>query len=310
MQTPQFAERQYETAANIELARGTATPFIPTQNIEFYIGVDAVHQPRDINPIWRILSVRVPRKIMLSPALWPRLPRSFHDEIPGRFVSLFVQYKVPVYQDNRRAKYFGSMNGPYYVASITAHQRRRLQSLEQRVGSRAVVRYAAPVFWSRQDFDAYDSQRQILTHSAFVPPATVKSHRKWMFAESNRPMIFNPEPEESSGETWAEVTRLLSENARRQSLRQHIRELAELLIEGLSPGVGHEDANWIDRLRRYGEFSDDDVQLLLDLSTVALSADLAQADWVILLEPEAKWKFLADENLSPHPRLWFSPWLQ
>ena len=104
MKNPQFAERQYEAAAYIELARGRASP-VPTQNIEQYLGIDAAADPENINPIWRILSVHIPSRILLSPTLWPSLPRQFHDEIPGRFCSLFLQFKRPKYQDHKRAKY-------------------------------------------------------------------------------------------------------------------------------------------------------------------------------------------------------------
>jgi hypothetical protein len=180
MKKPQFAERQYETAANMELARGAATPFVPTQNAEYYLGIDAVHNPRDAHAIWRILSVRVPRRLMLSPSLWPELPPRFHNQIPGRYVSLFVQYKGAVHQDHRKAKYFSRIGGGYYEVRITGHQQERLNDLESRVGSRAVVRYAAPSFWSRIDFDQYDERREILQHSAYASPSLVKSHHKWI----------------------------------------------------------------------------------------------------------------------------------
>jgi hypothetical protein len=140
MQYSEFGERQYETAVNNELAEGTATPFVPTPHVEFFLGIDAAHDPRSAHAIWRILSVSVPRRVRMSPGFWPHLPRRFHAEIPGRLVSLFVQYKVVKFQDGRRAKHHSRFAGPYYEATITSHQQRRLRELESRVGDRAVVR--------------------------------------------------------------------------------------------------------------------------------------------------------------------------
>lgn len=158
MQRAQFAERQYETAVHIELARNGAGPFIPTQAIEAYIGIDAAADPGKRHAIWRILSVQIPRRVTLSPALWPELPPKFHDDIPGSFCSLFMQFKRPVFQDSKSAKYHGRIGGPYYQVGLTPHQQKALLSLEDRTRGAAVVRYAAPAFWSRRDFDFHDTR--------------------------------------------------------------------------------------------------------------------------------------------------------
>jgi len=289
MKKQQFGERQYETAANIELAHGAASPFVPTQNVEYYLGFDAAHNPQAAHAIWRILSVHVPKRIVISPGLWPRLPRRFHEEAMGRYVSLFLQYKMAIYQDHKRAKHFEKIGGPYYQAAITGHQQRRLVELEERIKGRALVRYAAPAFWQRTEFDHHDARREILRHSAFTSPKTVGSHRAWMFQPRNGKAYFNPEFEETNGEGWEALVPVLTERAQRETLREHIHRLAASLTDSTREAAEQRNFERIMRLREYGSFSGDDMRLFIDLSRISLIASEANLDWMILLLPDGKW---------------------
>jgi hypothetical protein len=287
MQKPQFAERQYEAAVYIELARGRASPFVPTQNIEAYVGIDAAFDPVKSHAIWRILGVHIPRRMYLSPALWPALPRQFHDEIPGRFSSLFMQFKRPVYQDGKRAKYRDRIGGPYFEVAFTPHQQKALVQLETRVKGAAVVRYASPRFWSRKDFDSHDEKRQVLENSAFIAPAAVKSHRKWFYDSSANKAVLNPAPEDAESERWSAVLDELTGRATRQSLREHIRSLAEQLGEIVEPQTTATEATWLRSIDAYGKFTTEDKELLFNLGVVSLAAESAdvcrfQSDWVPL----------------------------
>ncbi|MEX2188294.1 MAG: hypothetical protein WD875_15915 [Pirellulales bacterium] len=307
MKKPQFAERQYEAAAHIELARGRASPFVPTQSIEAYIGIDAAADPVKSHAIWRILSVQIPRRIPLSPALWPALPPQFHDEIPGRFCSLFMQFKRPVFQDNKRAKYYGRMGGPYFEVGITPHQQQALLQLHDRVRARAIVRYASPAFWSRADFDLHDERRTVLANSAFISPARITTHRKWMYSGPSGKSVVNPEPEEADGEAWDAVVAEMVELAFRQSLREHIRLLAIAVRGEVERRDTLGEYTWLRRIAQYGRFSDDDNALLVDLSVIASAAEEAGCTWVVMLLPEDGWKelFSNDRTCIWHWRHWW-----
>ena len=302
MKKPQFAERQYEIAANIELARGRASPFVPTQSIEAYIGIDAAADPAKSHAIWRILSVQIPRRIPLSPALWPALPRQFHDEIPGRFCSLFLQFKRPIFQDNKRAKYNTRMRGPYFQVGITPHQQRALSRLQNRVQGKASVRYASPAFWSRDDFDFHDEHRQILANSAFITPSRVKTHLKWMYAGPSGRVVLNPDPEDIDGEGWEAVVGEMTELAVRQSLREHLRTLAVAVSDKGDHPTARGENSWLRRIAQYGQFTDEDKTLLVDLSVISRASEEADSTWLVMLLPENGWKewFNEDRNWMRH----------
>lgn len=307
MKKPQFAERQYEAAAHVELARGQGSPFVPTQSIEAYIGIDAAADPARTHAIWRILSVHIPRRVPLSPALWPALPPQFHDEIPGRYCSLFLQFKRPLFQDSKRAKYHAQIGGPYFQVGITPHQQTALMQLQNRVRTRAIVRYASPAFWSRIDFDRYDARRQILANSAFITPSRINSHRKWMYVGPTGRVVLNPDIEETDSEAWETVIAEMTELAARQSLREHVQSLATAIGDEGDQTVGRDENSWQVRISQYGQFTDEDLVLLRNLSVVARAAEAADSTWIVMLMPENDWKELLSDD-----RTWtwrFRPWL-
>ncbi|HRF10306.1 MAG TPA: hypothetical protein PL193_16915 [Xanthobacteraceae bacterium] len=305
MKKTQFAERQYEAAVQLELAFGGVSPFVPAQSIEAYIGIDGAFDPENAHAIWRILSVQIPRRVTLSPILWPSLPPQFHDQIPGRLCSLFLQFKRPTFQDGSHSLYRTRLGEPYFEVRITPHQQTALMQLQSRVRGKAVVRYASPAFWSRSDFDLYDQSRKILLKSAFVCPSRVKNHRRWMYTPTLGRVLLNPDPEEMPGEGWREIIGVMSELATAESLRSHVQALARELKNDLDPETIESERFWLDRLSRYGRFSDDDQRFLVDLSRIAISAEAANCSWWVMLEPKNGWHRILD---IPWPRFWHRWW--
>ncbi|HWB14446.1 MAG TPA: hypothetical protein VG826_34795 [Pirellulales bacterium] len=201
-----------------------------------------------------------------------------------------MQFKTPVFQNHGRAKYYTQFRGSYFEVGFTKHQQNVLLKLEERVTDLAVVRYASPAFWSRLDFDQYDEKRTVLANSAFVAPAKVKSHQKWMYAGVKGKVVLNPDPEETDPDNWDTVIGMLEFLAIRQSLRQHIRSLALALGGIVGTPATADNTAWIRRIQRYGSLSEDDAGLVTDLSRVAQAADEAAATWLVLLLPDDEWR--------------------
>ncbi|MBL8878707.1 MAG: hypothetical protein JNG88_06255 [Phycisphaerales bacterium] len=294
LRATQFAERQYETNFHLELGSGSGTPFVPTQPLEMYLGIDAVTDARDAHRIWRILNANIPRRINLSPFLWPRLPRRFFPDISGQLVSLFFQFKVPKYNDGKKAKYKLKFGSPYYEVAITKHQQKELEDLQRRVQSRALVRYAAPAFWTRADFDRHATKRQILSMSAYIAPSRVASHKKWMYATPSGKAVLNPDPEEVESVGWEAITGLMREQAREESLRAHVAGLAASIRATTGETIEQKVPEWfidmekyigpsIERLRA----SPEDVRYLSDLRTVVDAAEQADTTWQVMLLPDS-----------------------
>lgn len=288
-------------------AQGGASPFVPTRRIEASLGIDAAADPDTFHAIWRILSIRIPRRTALSPARWPALPHRFHDQVPRRFCSLFLQFKTPVFQDSPRSKYHGRLGGPLFQVGITSHQQRALLQLQTKVRNRAAARYASPAFWSRADLDLHDEKRQVLVNSAFAAPSRVKKHRKWMYTGATGKALFNPEPEDADGEGWSGLIGELAELAEEEvSLRAHVLALAAAIQEREEWQAESASVSWIERLSPYGRFSSEDRHLRLALSVVAEAAEAADSTWLVLLLPNEEHRVWFDER-QRHWR-WGPPW--
>lgn len=300
-----FAERQYESTFLSELGRDGAGPFQPTQRLERFLGIDAATNTHNAHRIWRILDANIPQRMPLSPGVWPRLPRRYHSAISGRVVSLFFQFKVAKYQDGAKARYRPDFGQPYYEVALTKHQQSTLLRLQQRVRARALVRYAAPVFWSQADFDKHAAARRVVAQSAFLRPTQAGSHRKWMYAAPTGKIRLNPDPEEADAESWEALTAALVEQSREESIREHVHALAASMRDGLEEVALQAEAPWITAIRQYVSLSDENLRYLADLRTVVNEAERADTTWLILVNPGPELRRLLDA-LEDHwePYLW------
>jgi len=290
----QFAERQYETVFHGELAARLGGPFVPTQPLEMYLGIDAATDARDAHRIWRILNVNIPQRTTLTPLLWPRLPRRYCPMISGRVVSLFFQFKVPKYNDATKAKYAATFGASYFEVAITKHQQKSLMELQRRVKPRALVRYASPAFWTRADFDRHAVKQQVLSMSAHIVPSQVGTHKKWMYAKPSGKAVLNPDPEEVESVGWEAITGLMGEKARKESFRAHVAGLAASIREASADSSDQREPDWLIGLREYAresqarfEFSPEDGRYLVDLRTVSDAAEQADTTWLVMLSPDS-----------------------
>lgn len=281
---------------------------MPTQPLEWHLGIDAATNARDAHRIWRVLNANIPRRMPLSPTLWPRLPRRYHSAISGRVVSLFFQFKVPKYNDSKKAKHRAAFTTPYYEVKITKHQQSRLAQLQQRVQARALVRYASPAFWTRADFDAHAARRQVLSQSAYMIPSRVGTHQKWFYAGPSGKAILNPDPEDVDSEAWETITALMGARAREESLRTHVQALAQELREAQPQQTNQQNAIWLAAIREYARLSPDDEAYLIDLRAVVEAAEQADATWLVMLSPDEDTRKMFDMFQAEYEMLWRHIW--
>ena len=267
---------------------------MPAQPLEMYLGIDAATDARDAHRIWRILNANIPRRINLSPQLWPLLPPRYFTDISGRLVSLFFQFKVPKYNDGKRAKYRPRFGSPYYEVAITKHQQEALMDLQRRVQSRALVRYAAPAFWTRDDFDRHVNRRRILSMSAYIAPSRVASHKKWMYATPSGKVVLNPDPEEIESVGWEALIRQMRKQVIKESLREHVAGLAASIRETTGETDEQQVPKWFIDMEEYIGASEgqlralpEDVRYLTDLRTVVDAAEQADTTWQVMLLPDS-----------------------
>jgi hypothetical protein len=176
----EFEEKQYETAATVELGR-RGDVFGAGQVLEKIVGYDAAVAPSSDHPLWRLLRVPRPRGLRLLPAHWASGVQPKTEELPSVAISLILQYKRPEHLFGANAKQWSFWGQPYFRFTRSSRQQRILAQLERNVGIAATVRYAAPAFWRRGELEAAQLQGQALARSGFVGPTDLARHRVWTY---------------------------------------------------------------------------------------------------------------------------------
>lgn len=154
----EFAEREYELAANIELAVQGAVFHTPAQVLEKFLGYDVAVNPRDPS-IWTLLQEAAPPGALLMPNLWLGAPVGAGD-LPSFHVSLLIQYKRPQQMVQSNAGQWSYWRRPYYRIWIEHWQRsnmvdRRFRSPNDFVGTEK----------GRTHFpDDHNSSQEVLVH--------------------------------------------------------------------------------------------------------------------------------------------------
>lgn len=182
MAAPEFEEKEYEFQFALELAAGRlGTVWSAGQVIEGIVGFDGVSDPDVDHVVWQVLNVDRPPGIVLAPAHWRGGQRPSPTDLVSRPVSLVLQYKRAERIIGARAKQWHLWRTPYFRFSRSSRQHSILRRLENALREDAVVRYAAPAFWTRAELEAHAVAGKVISNSGFVSPMTLGSHKVWTY---------------------------------------------------------------------------------------------------------------------------------
>lgn len=208
MSAAEFEEKEYETAALVELG-AFGPPYRPVfssgQVLEKILGYDAAADPHPTHPIWQVLALARPPSLRLLPSHWPHGVTPPATRLPRVPVSLLLQFKRPEYMRGAAAKQWPRWRKPYFRFTRRAHQHRVLLRIERSCMGQAVVRYAAPAFWTVAELEARHLSRSVLTSSGFVSPTSLASHQVWTYTQPGVKGFGNPDGARTRFETLDEL---------------------------------------------------------------------------------------------------------
>ena len=227
MPIAEFEEKQYETAANIELGLQHAAVFAAGQVLEAVVGYDAAIHPPAQAPIWSLVGA-APGGLVLTPNLWQRArvqPKA--PQLPSTYVSLILQYKRPKYLTTSMATQWHHWGKPYFRFPILHRQQVILSHLENALAARAVLRYACPAFWMYNDLQTYQAARDVLSQSTFVSAISLTGHSAWTYDLPGTVGYANPNGERIQADeiagVWEEAKR--KSKHQNENLFQHLRSV-------------------------------------------------------------------------------------
>lgn len=192
----EFEEREYETPLYSQLARGNLNVWAPGQVFEAHIGIDyalfmddpwlfALHGFR-----------RSPFGVVLSRLAWRgwRLRRNPGARLPTFRLNLFIQAKRPEWghRPPRDIRAQG-LASPFWRFSIDSAQQTTLEGLAARLGTRALVVYAAPVFHEHRVLFRHTRRGTITSASTFPSVSKLAGHERWYYASPGAAGVANPD---------------------------------------------------------------------------------------------------------------------
>ncbi len=291
----EFEEKEFEVAAAVELAHGPTgygPVFSSGQVLEKLLGYDAASAPPHDHVIWQILAVPRPRGVQLVSGYWQTGMRPPASRLPAAPISLVVQYKRPEFLYGGRAKQWRLWHEPYLRFTVAARQQSVLLRLDRQLGSEALVRYAAPAFWQRGEFDAALLSRSMLTQTGFVSPERLAGHRVWTYVAPGQDGRPNPSGRPTRFEVLDE---LLGSRERsvlpptsgtelvvREGLQAHLRRVAGAARER-EPRLRRAVDAWAADLReQVPELEPQPRASVVDLATIATVISAYGAAWYLV----------------------------
>lgn len=190
----QFEEKEYEIAFSVEMGNSTQpTPIFSSGVVaEKVLGYDAAADPKHLHTIWRLLNIERPAGVTLFPHFWRMGQEPPLDRLPGVPISIILQYKRPEYLRGGKAKQWSRWHSPYFRFSRSMEQHSILRRIESKLGQEVVVRYAAPAFHTRGEYENAVLQRKILEQTGFVSPTLLGNHKVWTYNQPGNAGFGNP----------------------------------------------------------------------------------------------------------------------
>ncbi len=235
MAIAQFEEKEYELQFSLELAQGRlGTVWGAGQVLEGIVGYDGVADPDIKNVVWRVLRVPRPKGVVLSPVHWQGGSRPSAADLNSRPVTLVLQYKRSEFLHGARAAQWRLWYRPYYRFMRSSRQHSILARLERNLAGSAVVRYAAPAFWTRADLETHASAGTVIEESGFVSPKALGRYTVWTYIEPGIDGIANPSGRVAKFESASALKEVLSSPVERDdtaSLAVAIKPAFELALQ-------------------------------------------------------------------------------
>ena len=266
---------------NVELIGGGGAFFTPSTVLEAELAIDVALTPGDPR-FWSLLDVTPAPGTRLGSGAFPTSKAGKAAE-PPFLVSLFLQYKRPTSLRNSGATEWDRHREAYLRIDLSRRQHQRLRDLERAVAPSAVVRYAAPSFWSLEDLWRAQTGRHVAERSLYASPLALGSHERWTWSPGMGSLAHSTPREfaAETGDTFPETLVQAAVAPGRQEPRQHLSRLAAALTksgfqEKLAPRAASDvkagDEPWLA-----------DTALFADLAVITQASLRAAASWRLLV---------------------------
>lgn len=284
MPMPDFEEKQFEFACNIELAFQNRAVFPIGQVLESICGYDTAALQPNASPIWQILNVAPPQGAHLNQFNWLH-GNGTPVTVPASQINIILQYKRSEFIDATTPHLWNLWNSDYYrfdvrlAAPNRFRQFNNLLHLQNTLGTTALVYYAAPVFHQYATLLNHQLNAQVLAHSNFVEPSSITGHAHWTFDQTGTVGQPNPAGDRHPCPTYKQVVRKAREQSVHRTLFAHLRNTAKRL--GIKPLTEVPPPNWFSPVIELVK-GKKRIQAFYDTLAIANRVQRADATWFLM----------------------------
>ncbi|MEQ2465128.1 hypothetical protein ACTQ5K_00670 [Niallia sp. Sow4_A1] len=186
MEKAAFEEKSYEGPLNTQLLFNNHIYWPPGQVFEEHFGIDSALNAQNPN-FWLLFGLSSPMNgVIVDDFNWGYIWRRIDSkkQLPTFNLNLFVQAKRPEYLYGRNNQYArNGIKGSYYRFEVMEHQQKALERLATKLGNKALIVYACPVFHSNNDLFRHIHNHSLVENSTFVRATNMKNHKRWVFDE-------------------------------------------------------------------------------------------------------------------------------
>jgi hypothetical protein len=192
----EFEEKEFEAPLYNQLGSGTRLVWSPGQVFEEYIGIDHALFLHDA-ALWRFFGTAGPlRGALLHRFDWDFIwRRRGRRPLPNFRLNLFLQAKRSHYY-RRRPRTLRTVvpsGVPCWRFNLDPAQQEALERVAAKLGDRAIVAYAAPVFHRISQLNAHTVHGTMLANSTFPRVESLHGHSAWYYTEPGGSGFANPD---------------------------------------------------------------------------------------------------------------------
>ncbi|HWC61909.1 MAG TPA: hypothetical protein VHC44_19635 [Verrucomicrobiae bacterium] len=239
----EFEEKEFEGPLYNQLGSGTHLVWSPGQVFEEHVGIDYALMLCDPD-LWQYFGSAGPVKgAFLHRYNWDFIwRRRRRRNLPNFRLNLFIQAKRSHYYRHRPRRLMSYLTkGSCWRFDIEDHQQEALERLAEKLGSRAVVCYAAPAFHRVSQLNAHTSRGSILPNSSFPSVSKLVGHKAFYYQVAGGNGVANADPTRIEGASLEEMLQHLakghsdtSQNNPRGELKNLGEEVYKMVIEKVS----------------------------------------------------------------------------
>lgn len=190
----EFEEKEFEKPLYNQLEDGECDVWAPGQCFEAHIGFDYSGNIKS-SEFWNRFGGYVPKGVVLNDYKMSYVLKKMSKAkmLPNFSLNLFIQAKRPYIHSGQHKSSVYDIK--HYSFEINQRQHKILEKLSNKLGHRALLVYASPVFGTYEELYKHTQEKTMISNTSFPKVSDLSGHEHWFYCNADEG-IAHSEPEE------------------------------------------------------------------------------------------------------------------